>query len=126
MTSTTVEFFNINDLAGLRIELPVVFRHTHARILPMIDEGVVDGLRIDHMDGLLDPKAYFDRLRHAGRREPFYLVVEKILARHEGAARGLADRWNHRIRVRQSSAWLLINPAGEEGLHANLRGVHRA
>ena len=75
-------FFNINDLAGIRMEIPAVFRHAHALVLPMIEEGVLDGLRIDHIDGLLDPKAYMDGLRAAAQR-PFYLVVEKILATHE-------------------------------------------
>ncbi|MGA8708356.1 MAG: malto-oligosyltrehalose synthase [Steroidobacteraceae bacterium] len=81
-------FFNINDLAGLRIELPEVFDHAHQRVLRLVREGVIDGLRIDHIDGLLDPKAYLQRLqdriaalRGAGRH--FYLVVEKILAAHE-------------------------------------------
>jgi (1->4)-alpha-D-glucan 1-alpha-D-glucosylmutase len=75
-------FFNINDLAGLRMELPAVFERAHARILKMIDDGVIDGLRLDHVDGLFDPKAYFEDLRAAAKR-PFYLVVEKILAPHE-------------------------------------------
>jgi (1->4)-alpha-D-glucan 1-alpha-D-glucosylmutase len=86
-------FFNINDLAGLRVELPEVFDHAHQRILRLVRDGVIDGLRIDHIDGLLDPKGYLERLqrRVASRREhtvaaeegPFYLVVEKILAPHE-------------------------------------------
>ncbi len=75
-------FFNINDLAGLRMELPEVFRHAHARIVPMIEDGTLDGIRLDHVDGLLDPKRYFTDLRAASSR-PFYLVVEKILAAHE-------------------------------------------
>jgi (1->4)-alpha-D-glucan 1-alpha-D-glucosylmutase len=75
-------FFNINDLAGLRMELPEVFRHAHARIIPMIEDGTLDGIRLDHVDGLLDPKRYFEDLRAATSR-PFYLVIEKILAGHE-------------------------------------------
>jgi (1->4)-alpha-D-glucan 1-alpha-D-glucosylmutase len=80
-------FFNINDLAGLRMELPDVFDHAHRRVLEWIRDGSVDGLRIDHVDGLQDPKAYLLRLRAqmqvaAGDRRP-YLVVEKILAPHE-------------------------------------------
>ncbi len=75
-------FFNINDLAGLRMELPEVFRHAHARIIPMIEDGTLDGIRLDHVDGLLDPKRYFEDLRAASSR-PFYLVIEKILAGHE-------------------------------------------
>ncbi|HXR19547.1 MAG TPA: malto-oligosyltrehalose synthase [Steroidobacteraceae bacterium] len=80
-------FFNINDLAGLRIELPEVFDHAHQRVLRLIKDGTIDGLRIDHIDGLLDPKAYLSRLqrRIAARRGSghFYLVAEKILAAHE-------------------------------------------
>jgi (1->4)-alpha-D-glucan 1-alpha-D-glucosylmutase len=75
-------FFNINDLAGLRIEVGPVFDHVHARIFRMLESGEIDGLRIDHIDGLSDPKVYLEALR-AGVRRPFYLVVEKILASHE-------------------------------------------
>jgi (1->4)-alpha-D-glucan 1-alpha-D-glucosylmutase len=75
-------FFNINDLAGLRIEVGPVFDHVHARIFRMLENGDIDGLRIDHIDGLFDPKAYLEALR-AGAPAPFYLVVEKILAPHE-------------------------------------------
>jgi (1->4)-alpha-D-glucan 1-alpha-D-glucosylmutase len=80
-------FFNINDLAGLRIELPEVFDHAHQRVLRLVKDGAIDGLRIDHIDGLLDPKGYLQRLqrRLAARRGAghFYLVAEKILATHE-------------------------------------------
>jgi (1->4)-alpha-D-glucan 1-alpha-D-glucosylmutase len=75
-------FFNINDLAGLRIEAGPVFDHVHARIFHMLESGEIDGLRIDHIDGLFDPKLYLEALR-AGAKRPFYLVVEKILAPHE-------------------------------------------
>ena len=81
-------FFNINDLAGIRMELPAVFEGSHGRIRAMLADGTIDGLRIDHVDGLLDPKEYLDRLRDVVER-PFYLVVEKILARHET----LRDDW---------------------------------
>jgi (1->4)-alpha-D-glucan 1-alpha-D-glucosylmutase len=75
-------FFNINDLAGLCMELPAVFEHAHARVVKMIEDGVIAGLRLDHIDGLFDPKAYFETLR-AATKQPFYLIVEKILAPHE-------------------------------------------
>ena len=75
-------FFNINDLAGLRIEVGPVFAHAHARVFRMLESGEIDGLQIDHIDGLFDPKAYLEALR-AGAPRPFYLVVEKILASHE-------------------------------------------
>ncbi|HUG60428.1 MAG TPA: malto-oligosyltrehalose synthase, partial [Methylomirabilota bacterium] len=75
-------FFNINELAGLRIEQEDLFDHAHALIFELMERGVLDGLRIDHIDGLLDPRAYCERLRAKAPR-PFYLVVEKILADHE-------------------------------------------
>jgi (1->4)-alpha-D-glucan 1-alpha-D-glucosylmutase len=56
-------FFDINDLAGLRIEDPVVFAATHDFILQLLAEGSITGVRIDHPDGLLDPMGYFQRLQ---------------------------------------------------------------
>ncbi|MFG3170462.1 malto-oligosyltrehalose synthase [Streptomyces sp. NPDC048200] len=71
-------FFSISELIGVRVEDPEVFTATHAKILELLDEGVVDGLRIDHPDGLADPDAYLRRLHEAtGGR---WTVVEKILA----------------------------------------------
>lgn len=70
-------FFEIADLVGVRVEDPVVFRDVHARVLAMLADGTVDGLRIDHIDGLADPKAYLRALRDAGGAP--YVVVEKIL-----------------------------------------------
>ncbi|GAA0574125.1 malto-oligosyltrehalose synthase [Paractinoplanes ferrugineus] len=70
-------FFSITDLAGLRVEDPAVFDATHAEILRWVREGIVDGIRVDHPDGLRDPGAYFDRLRAAA--PDAWLVVEKIL-----------------------------------------------
>jgi (1->4)-alpha-D-glucan 1-alpha-D-glucosylmutase len=75
-------FFNINELAGLRMELPQLFEHAHRLVLELVADGTLDGLRIDHVDGLLDPKAYLTALRARATR-PIYLVVEKILAQHE-------------------------------------------
>ena len=54
-------FFNINDLAGLRIELPDVFEHVHSLVLELVRGRAIDGLRIDHIDGLLEPRAYLER-----------------------------------------------------------------
>ncbi|MFF1295934.1 MULTISPECIES: malto-oligosyltrehalose synthase [unclassified Streptomyces] len=71
-------FFSISELIGVRVEDPEVFEATHAKILQLLHEGVVDGLRIDHPDGLADPDAYLRRLHEAtGGR---WTVVEKILA----------------------------------------------
>ncbi|MGE0384494.1 MAG: malto-oligosyltrehalose synthase [Gammaproteobacteria bacterium] len=84
-------FFDINDLAALRTEDATVFDATHGYVMDRVRMGQIDGLRVDHPDGLYDPGEYFIRLqeRAAGRplnpREPLalYLMVEKILAEHE-------------------------------------------
>ncbi|MER7052797.1 malto-oligosyltrehalose synthase [Streptomyces sp. NPDC000351] len=71
-------FFSISELIGVRVEDPVVFEATHATVLRLLHEGVVDGLRVDHPDGLADPDTYLRRLHEAtGGR---WTVVEKILA----------------------------------------------
>ncbi|MFD1912203.1 malto-oligosyltrehalose synthase [Halodurantibacterium flavum] len=75
-------FFTISDLAGVRVERAEVFEETHALMLSLLREGVADGIRIDHIDGLRDPKAYCLRLRQAVGR-PFPLYVEKILGPDE-------------------------------------------
>ncbi|MWA14331.1 malto-oligosyltrehalose synthase [Streptomyces sp. BA2] len=71
-------FFTISDLIGVRVEDPEVFDATHAKILELLRDGVVEGLRIDHPDGLADPGAYLQRLQEATRGR--WTVVEKILA----------------------------------------------
>jgi (1->4)-alpha-D-glucan 1-alpha-D-glucosylmutase len=70
-------FFDINDLAALSMERREVFEATHALVLRLIREGKLAGVRVDHPDGLYDPKQYFQRLREAGVE---YAVAEKILA----------------------------------------------
>jgi len=86
-------FFDINDLAALRVEDEAVFEATHRLILELLADGRVDGLRIDHPDGLYDPVQYFRRLQEryalaatlpeASRDWPLYLLAEKITAGHE-------------------------------------------
>lgn len=71
-------FFTINDLICLRMEDPQVFDSYHRFIFQLCEEGLIHGLRIDHIDGLLDPKAYLEQLRE--RLGPdFYITIEKIL-----------------------------------------------
>jgi len=100
-------FFDINELAALRMEEPQVFDAAHRLILDLVATGRVDGLRIDHPDGLFDPAGYFRRLQERyvqlvgapgaavaaqeGRPpRPLYVVVEKILAPHEQLPRDWA------------------------------------
>ncbi len=85
-------FFTINDLAGLRAEDPIVFDATHALYFRLYAEGLIDGVRVDHVDGLTDPAGYCRQLRarlDAIERPadapagPAYIVIEKILAHGE-------------------------------------------
>jgi len=78
-------FFNINELAGLRMELPELFERTHRLVFKLIERGEVQGLRIDHIDGLFDPKTYCEQLQRSFAA-PLYVLVEKILARYEALA----------------------------------------
>ena len=70
-------FFDVNTLVALSLEKPEVFADTHALILRWLREGVLDGVRIDHPDGLRDPRQYFDKLREGG--PDAWIVAEKIL-----------------------------------------------
>ena len=70
-------FFDVNSLIGLRVEREFVFDETHALIVKWLKQGVLDGVRVDHPDGLRDPKQYFERLRE--RAPEAWIVGEKIL-----------------------------------------------
>jgi (1->4)-alpha-D-glucan 1-alpha-D-glucosylmutase len=87
-------FFDVTSLAGMRVELPQVFDATHATLLRLYGAGLIDGVRIDHIDGLADPRAYCRKLRRrletSAATRPAdapagapYIVVEKILIGHE-------------------------------------------
>ncbi|WEX10434.1 malto-oligosyltrehalose synthase [Chelativorans sp. AA-79] len=80
-------FFEISDLIGVRVEDPAVFADVHKLPLQLVEAGVVDGLRIDHIDGLADPKAYLAELRQNSGLD--YVLVEKIL----GADEDLRPEW---------------------------------
>jgi len=81
-------FFDVDHLAALRMDDARVFEETHRLVLNWLKEGVIEGLRVDHPDGLYDPQEYLERLQFAaGAKErsaqTIYVVVEKILATHE-------------------------------------------
>jgi (1->4)-alpha-D-glucan 1-alpha-D-glucosylmutase len=88
-------FFDISDLAGLRVENPATFKAIHTLVARLIEAGQLQGLRLDHIDGLRDPAQYTRRLRHLiskilkpGHRSGlFYVLVEKILAENEDIPR---------------------------------------
>jgi (1->4)-alpha-D-glucan 1-alpha-D-glucosylmutase len=75
-TGAARRFFDIGDLAGVRMEDPEVFEATHAKIIELVRDGVLDGIRIDHVDGLANPARYLRRLRESGVERVW---VEKIL-----------------------------------------------
>lgn len=75
-------FFTVNSLICMNMQDPVVFDHYHDLLLKMVQEDLIQGIRIDHIDGLLDPEGYLNRLRqHAG--PDIYICVEKILGHQE-------------------------------------------
>jgi (1->4)-alpha-D-glucan 1-alpha-D-glucosylmutase len=84
-------FFDINELAAIRVEDPAVFERVHELVFSLLRRGMVDGLRIDHVDGLFDPADYLQRLQQRAREvrpdlyaaAPLYVIVEKILDRDE-------------------------------------------
>ncbi|QIB67204.1 malto-oligosyltrehalose synthase [Kineobactrum salinum] len=82
-------FFDINDLAGICVEREAVFEDVHRLMLKLLAAGRIDGLRIDHVDGLYDPAGYCRKLQRAAMAvsansaQPLYLLMEKILADHE-------------------------------------------
>ncbi|QIG94008.1 MULTISPECIES: malto-oligosyltrehalose synthase [unclassified Bradyrhizobium] len=82
-------FFDVNTLAGLRVEDAATFEASHSLVKRLIAEDRLQGLRLDHIDGLRDPAQYFHRLRRlirsaqGAKAKPFYMVIEKILGEDE-------------------------------------------
>ncbi|UYY59196.1 malto-oligosyltrehalose synthase [Sphingomonas sp. S2-65] len=112
-------FFDITELAGLRVEDEAVFEAVHALPLRLYREGLIDGVRVDHVDGLADPPAYCRRLRAAldeQREGPGYLVVEKILAAGEPLPTDWQTDGTSGYDFMNHVAGLLHDPAGEAPL----------
>jgi (1->4)-alpha-D-glucan 1-alpha-D-glucosylmutase len=120
-------FFDITELAGVRVERDEVFELIHALPLRLYAEGLIDGVRCDHVDGLADPAAYCRRLRaaleDAGARRPpeaspgpAYLVVEKILAQGERLSRDWNTDGTTGYDYMNEAAALLHDPQGEATL----------
>ncbi|PSJ39073.1 malto-oligosyltrehalose synthase [Allosphingosinicella deserti] len=120
-------FFEITELAGLRVEDPAVFDAVHALPLRLYGEGLIDGVRVDHVDGLADPTDYCRRLRAAldvaaasrlpeAPGGPAYLVVEKILAEGERLPPEWGTDGTSGYDYMNEAAALLHDPAGEAPL----------
>ncbi|MGY2130113.1 malto-oligosyltrehalose synthase [Blastococcus sp. SYSU DS0617] len=109
-------FFAINTLAGLRVEDPAVFDATHELVLRLVHDGAVDGLRIDHPDGLADPKGYLARLAEAS--DGRWTVVEKILEPGEELPEGWATAGTTGYDALTEVDRVLVDPAGEPAFTA--------
>ncbi len=108
-------FFDIDDLVAMRAEDPAVFTATHATVLAWVREGVVTGLRIDHVDGLTDPGGYLTRLRrNAG--EGVWLTVEKILAEGEDLPEAWPVQGTTGYDFLAEANALFVDPAGYQRL----------
>ena len=107
-------FFDVDSLAGVRVEDPDVFAATHAVIADQVAAGIVDGLRVDHPDGLSDPEGYLEQLAAIAPQR--WVVVEKIL----GVSEELPETWlcagTTGYDAMTAITQLMCDPAGEDEL----------
>ncbi len=103
-------FFDVNTLIGLRMEREHVFEETHALILDWIKDGVLDGVRVDHPDGLRDPLAYFNRLREAAPKG--WILGEKILEPGEFMREGWPIDGTSGYDFMNTAMGVLVDPTG--------------
>ncbi|QAU36057.1 malto-oligosyltrehalose synthase [Janthinobacterium sp. 17J80-10] len=122
-------FFEVTDLVGVRVEQDDVFEATHALIFRLYTEGLIDGVRIDHVDGLADPGAYCRKLRNRLRAlssqrptdlppAPAYIIAEKILAHQESLRLDWEIDGTSGYDFMDRAGALLHDPAGEAPLSA--------
>lgn len=107
-------FFSINDLAALRMDNPDVFDRVHSLVLELVRTGVLEGLRIDHIDGLRDPEGYLTQLRSWA--PDAYLVVEKILEPEESLRRTWPIQGTTGYEFLNRVLGLFVDPAAEAAL----------
>ena len=123
-------FFDINELVALRMESDEVFDATHKLILTWVKDGVLDGLRVDHIDGLRQPFWYLAKLRaavdaakHPDAPERFPIVVEKILSADEALPREWPIDGTTGYDFMNDVEELLLDPDGFKSIEANYRGL---
>ncbi|WP_026115675.1 malto-oligosyltrehalose synthase [Nocardiopsis kunsanensis] len=112
-------FFDVDELAAVRVEDPTVFEAAHAEILRWAELGELDGLRLDHIDGLSDPGAYLRRLT---ARFPGWVVVEKILAPGEDLPQSWPVAGTTGYDALREYTGVLVDPTGEADLTALATG----
>ncbi len=117
-------FFDINELAAIRTEDPVVFQETHRLIFELIGKGWITGLRVDHPDGLFDPARYFQELQAASPapqppadRRRLYVLAEKILSGNEE----LRENW----QIEGTTGYGFMNLLNNLFVYSNSRTVFR-
>jgi (1->4)-alpha-D-glucan 1-alpha-D-glucosylmutase len=118
-------FFDVGELAGVRMEDPEVWEITHAKVVELAQDGLIDGLRIDHPDGLANPRRYLERLREA-RIE--HVWIEKILESGE-RLRDWPVEGTVGYEFLNEVGALFVDPAGEEPLtrfYADFTGDRRS
>lgn len=117
-------FFDVDDLAGVRVEDPEVFDVTHAKVLELVHDGLVEGLRIDHPDGLANPREYLERLHD---RDVAHVWVEKIVEPGE-SLRSWPVEGTTGYEFANDTTALFVDPRGEgpmTELYAELTGERR-
>jgi (1->4)-alpha-D-glucan 1-alpha-D-glucosylmutase len=122
-------FFDVNSLAGLRVEDAATFNIAHSLVRKLISEGKLQGLRLDHIDGLYDPAQYFQRLSRLIRQSngkaarSFYVVVEKILGEHESLRSFAGVHGTTGYETLNDITRVLTNPSGLEALDETWRQI---
>jgi malto-oligosyltrehalose synthase len=117
-------YFDITELVGLRVEDPAVFEATHAKILELVRDGAVHGLRIDHLDGLADPGDYLRRLDSAWRAVSTsrpWVVVEKVLGPGDEFPEGWPVAGTTGYEALAALTGLFVDPSGKPALDATWR-----
>ena len=117
-------FFDVNDLVGVRVEDEEVFRETHALTLELVAAGLIDGIRVDHIDGLADPREYLERLR-AAVGEDISIFVEKILSFGESLPRDWPVQGTTGYEFLNGLEDVFIDPSGYQSIEQTYRATRR-
>src|SRR6185312_3640977 len=119
-------FFDVGELAGVRVEDPLIFELTQGKAIELVREGLVQGLRVDHVDGLVDPRGFLAAMRDRGVE---HLWVEKILEPGERLRGDWATEGTTGYDFLNDVMHLFVDPAAEEPLtrlYEELTGETRA
>jgi (1->4)-alpha-D-glucan 1-alpha-D-glucosylmutase len=114
-TGSHRRFFDVGELAGVRMEDPEVWEVTHAKVVELAREGVLDGVRVDHPDGLANPRRYLERLRESGIERVW---VEKILEPDERLRGDWPVEGTTGYEFLNEATKVFVDPAAEEPLTA--------